>query len=169
LEQSLECYRLGGTGTQSDDDLQPESMPDRYEAGNHNAPGLAGLEAALSFLQTKTIESLERSESELTERLVIGFRATPGVTVYGHGNGVPHVGVVSININGLASQEAASILDDSFQVQTRAGLHCAPGVHRFLGTIHKGGTIRFSVGPFTTTVHIDQALAAVKELAYHSP
>ena len=165
VEQALDCYRLGGTGTQSEDDRQPESLPDRYEAGNHNAPGLAGLGAGLTFLKERTITAIHRHETNLTERLVGGLRALPGVTVYGHELGLPHVGVVSFNVDGFAPQEAASILDESFGVQARAGLHCAPGVHRFLGTFDRGGTVRFSVGPFTSVEDVEHGLASVGELS----
>lgn len=165
VEQHLDCYRLGGTGTQSEDDRQPESMPDRYEAGNHNAPGLAGLGAGLAFLHERTITEIHRHEAQLTDRLVAGLRALRGVTVYGHGLGLPHVGVVSFNVDGFAPQEVASILDESFGVQARAGLHCAPGVHRFLGTIDRGGTVRFSVGPFTSVEDVDHGVVSVRELS----
>ncbi|MEK6257055.1 MAG: aminotransferase class V-fold PLP-dependent enzyme [Planctomycetota bacterium] len=166
LEDQLDCYRLGGTGTHSEDDHQPMQMPDRYESGNHNAPGLAGLEAGLAFLQSQTIEKIRSTEAELTGLLVEGLRSLPRVTVYGHASPqTPHVGVVSFNIEGFAPHEVASILDESFGVQARAGLHCAPGVHRWLGTLDGGGTVRFSVGRFTTAGEIDHALASVRELA----
>ena len=165
VEQTVECYRLGGTGTQSDDDHQPESMPDRYEAGNHNAPGLAGLGAGLAFLGEKTGAAVHQHAAELTDQLVTGLRAVRGVTVYGHQPELPHVGVVSFNIEGFAPQEVASILDESFGIQSRAGLHCAPGVHRFLGTIGQGGTVRLSAGPFTTVQDVEHAVACVRELS----
>ena len=169
LEQQLDCYRLGGTGTQSEDDRQPLQMPERYESGNHNAPGLAGLNAALEYLQSETVETVRRAEVELTGRLVEGLRSLARVTVSGQAlrgeQSVPHVGVVSFNVTDFAPHEAASILDDSFGIQARAGLHCAPGVHRWLGTLETGGTIRFSVGPFTTPAEIDHAIASVRELA----
>lgn len=172
LEQQLDCYRLGGTGTQSEDDHQPTQMPERYESGNHNAPGLAGLNAALEYLQSETVETVRRAEVELTGRLVEGLRSLARVTVYGQASHetsgmslMPQVGVVSFNVKGFAPHEAASILDDSFGIQARAGLHCAPGVHRWLGTLQTGGTIRFSVGPFTTPSEIDHAIASVRELA----
>jgi selenocysteine lyase/cysteine desulfurase len=101
----------------------------------------------------------------LTERLLNGLRSVSKVKVYGHGSStVPHIGVVSFNIKGFTSHEAASILDASFGVQARAGLHCAPGAHRYLGTFDSGGTIRFSVGPMTSTSEIDAAVDAVKGL-----
>ena len=166
IEQQLDCYRLGGTGTQSEDDRQPMQMPDRYESGNHNAPGLAGLDAALAHLQSETIEQVRRAEVELAGRLVEGLRSLARVTVFGHASPqVPHVGVVSFNVAGFAPHEAASILDDSFGIQARAGLHCAPGAHRWLGTLDGGGTVRFSVGPFTKTSEIDHAISSVRELA----
>ncbi len=169
IERQLDCYRLGGTGTHSEDDHQPTQMPERYESGNHNAPGLAGLNAALEHLQSETVEAVRRAEVELTGRLVEGLRSLARVTVYGHASrgehSLPQVGVVSFNVKGFAPHEAASILDDSFGIQARAGLHCAPGVHRWLGTLDTGGTIRFSVGPFTTPAEIDHAIASVHELA----
>jgi cysteine desulfurase / selenocysteine lyase len=166
LEEQMDCYRLGGTGTHSEDDHQPRQMPDRYESGNHNAPGLAGLEAGLAFLQSETIEKIRDTEAELMGRLVEGLRLLARVTVYGHASPrTPHVGVVSFNVAGFAPHEVASILDESFGIQARAGLHCAPGVHRWLGTLDGGGTVRFSVGPFTTASEIDHALASVREMA----
>jgi cysteine desulfurase/selenocysteine lyase len=164
VEQAVTPYRLGGTGTQSEDDRQPDAMPDRFEAGNHNAPGLAGLAAGLAFLEERTVTALQHAEAEITAQLVQGLREIPGVTVYGHQAAVPSVGVVSFNIAGFAPHEAASILDESFGIQARAGLHCAPGVHRFLGTFENGGTIRFSVGAFTSIQDIEQALASIREL-----
>lgn len=164
VEQAMTSYRLGGTGTHSEDDRQPDAMPDRLEAGNHNAPGLAGLAAGLAFLEASTVTALQQAEAKLTEQLVHGLREILGVTVYGHQPPAPSVGVVSFNIAGFAPHEAASILDDSFGIQARAGLHCAPGVHRFLGTFESGGTIRFSVGAFTSIQDVEQALASVREL-----
>lgn len=164
VEQTLVGNRLGGTGTQSEDDRQPESMPERYESGNHNGPGLAGLGAGLTFLRERTVDALRQSEADLTERLVSGLRSIRGVTVYGHQPGVPHVGVVSFTVNEFGPQEVASILDDSFQIQCRAGLHCAPGAHRFLGTLEQGGTIRFSIGPLTTGDQIDYVVTSVAAL-----
>ncbi len=172
VEQQLACYRLGGTGTQSEDDHQPEQLPERYESGNHNAPGLAGLDAALAFLQSETIERIQCHESDLTQRLVAGLSSLQSVTVYGHAslNNSPlpqtsYVGVVSFNVNGFTPHEVVSILDDSFGIQARAGLHCTPGTHRWLGSFATGGTIRLSVGPFTTISQIDYAIASIHELS----
>lgn len=165
VEQAIDCYRLGGTGTQSEDDRQPDAMPDHFEAGNHNAPGLAGLNAGLKYLENKTVAAVRDAEGLLAAQLIDGLRAINGVTVYGHEPQVPHVGVVSFNVAGYAPHDAATVLDDSFGVQSRAGLHCAPGVHRFLGTCDSGGTVRFSIGPFTSAQEIEQAIAAVAAMS----
>ena len=164
VETQLDCFRLGGTGTHSEDDHQPQSLPDRYESGNHNAPGLAGLAAGLLFLQEHTPESIRDSEARLTRRLVDGLRSLAGATVFGHAEGEPTVGVVSFQVEGFDPHEVATILDETFGVQARSGLHCAPGTHRFLGTLERGGTVRFSTGPFTTTEDIDYAVNSVREL-----
>lgn len=165
VEQGVAPYRMGGTGTNSEDVHQPESMPERFESGNHNAPALAGLDASLAWLHEQTIPKLRQHEADVTSQLVDQLRSIPAVTVYSHQPGIPHVGVVSFNITGFTPQEAAAILDESFQIQSRPGLHCAPGAHAFLGTLPTSGALRFSPGPFTTPQDIAQATAGVKELA----
>jgi cysteine desulfurase family protein len=164
VEERLESLRQGGTGTQSEDDRQPERMPDKYESGNHNAPALFGLEAALAYLQERGVDAVRRHERELTAQLLDGFGSIPGVTVHGPRDAERQVGVVSISAADFEPQILAGILDESFRVQTRAGLHCAPGAHRHLGTLEYGGTVRFSVGPFTTTDDCDAAISAVREI-----
>ncbi|MBM4076209.1 MAG: aminotransferase class V-fold PLP-dependent enzyme, partial [Planctomycetes bacterium] len=171
LEKVLDCYRFGGTGSFSEDDRQPEGLPDRYESGNMNVPGIVGLNSGLGFLFKETIPTLRSREIELTQRLIQGLQSCPSVTVYGHpvhGKRTDEdnwVGVVSFNFESIEPQEGASILDESFEIQSRAGLHCAPGVHRWLGTIDRGGTIRFSIGHFTTSDEIDRAIEAVRQIA----
>lgn len=165
IEHRLHSLRQGGTGTNSEDDHQPESMPDKFEAGNHNAPGLVGLEVALAYLQETTVNAVQQHETELTERLLDGLRGVSGITAYGLPTAAGRVGVISLNVDGFEPQILATVLDDQFQIQTRAGLHCAPGAHRHLQTFDTGGTVRFSVGPFTTSDDIDQAINALREIA----
>jgi cysteine desulfurase family protein len=165
VEQQLASVRQGGTGTQSEEDRQPESLPDKYEAGNLNVPALAGLAAGAAWLQEQTLEELHRRVSELTERLVDGLREVEGVTVLGPSDPARRIDVVSMVIAGLPPQEAAVMLDTAHHIQTRPGLHCAPLMHRALGTAEGGGTLRFSVGPFNTAEEIDQTIGAVAEIA----
>jgi cysteine desulfurase family protein len=162
VEQKLKSLRQGGTGSNSEDDRQPDILPDKYEPGNHNVPGIYGLDAGLAFLDEKGIETLRRHEQELTRRMLDGLTGIPAIQVAGPPNAEARVGVVSVWSEGFEPQELASILDTDFGIQTRAGLHCAPGVHRLLGTLERGGTVRFSFGPFNTADDVDAAVAALR-------
>ncbi len=164
VEAALNSVRQGGTGTHSEDDRQPESLPDKYESGNHNAPGLVGLESSLTYLQERGVESIHAFESELTEQLLDGLRGIDGVTTYGSPAAEGRVGVVSVAVNGFEPQILATILDQNFGIQTRTGLHCAPGAHKSLGTFDTGGTVRFSVGPFNTAEQIESTICAVADV-----
>ncbi len=158
--------RFGGTGTQSELDVQPTSSPEKYESGNHNVPGLVGLAAALEWGRINPLVARRQHEIELTNRLWEGLAAVPGIQRYGANPAVvPRVGIVSLSVEGYSPQDLATILDEHFDIAARAGLHCAPGVHRTLGTITQGGTLRLSVGPFTTVAEIDQVLAALRSIA----
>jgi len=163
VEEQVRSFRQGGTGSDSEDDHQPDRLPDKYESGNHNAPGLFGLEAGLSFLRERAVKSLREHEMELTGRLLEGLQGMAGLSVYGDADPRRRVGVVSISCE-LEPQVFSALLDERFGIQTRAGLHCAPRMHERLGTLSGGGTVRFSVGPFTTTAEIDAAVSAVREL-----
>jgi selenocysteine lyase/cysteine desulfurase len=164
IEEHLESLRQGGTGSNSEDDRQPNSLPDKYESGNHNAPGLVGLEAGLAWLQGQDQSQRRQHEVELTGLFLEGLKGIPTLTVHGPNNPKQQVGVVSITMEGYEPQVLASILDENFQIQIRAGLHCAPLAHQTFGTLETGGTARFSFGPFTTHEHINAALDAMKEI-----
>ncbi|HUE17443.1 MAG TPA: aminotransferase class V-fold PLP-dependent enzyme [Planctomycetaceae bacterium] len=165
VEESLESVRQGGTGTNSEDDHQPVRLPDKYEAGNHNVPGLFGLEAALAWLEERTVVEVCRHERQLTAQLLDGVAGLPRLRVYGPKSLAERVGVVSLTIEGMDPQELAAVLDDSFGIETRAGLHCAPGAHRCLGTFAGGGTLRLSPGALTTEAEIEAAVSALRQLA----
>ena len=165
VEALLEPLRQGGTGSASDEDHQPQWMPDRYESGNLNMPGIAGLAAGVDFVLARNTENLRKHEQELLGRLLDGLREIAGVTVYGPQTADRRVGVVSFNVKGYDPREVAAALDAGYGVQSRAGIQCAPGVHAALGTLERGGTVRFSVGPMTTLGEIDQAVTALGEIA----
>ena len=166
VEEQLRSLRQGGTGSQSENDRQPAYLPDKYESGNHNAPALCGLEAALSFLLDRTVEAIHEHESRLTRRLLQELAAIPGVQVYGPAPDQRRVGVVSFTLDGFEPQDLATILDESFGIQARAGLHCAPGAHRAIGTFDQGGTVRFSTSVFNTDADIEAAVAAMRSIAH---
>lgn len=165
VEERLESNRQGGTGSQSEEDRQPSALPDKYEAGNLNVPALAGLAAGVAWLQEQGVETLEQRGRGLTLRLIEGLRQIEGVTMFGPSDIAQRTHLVSIAIDGCPPQEAAVMLDNAHRIQVRPGLHCAPLMHRALGTLERGGTLRFSVGPFNTLAEIDQTLAAVAEIA----
>lgn len=160
VEERLLPLRQGGTGTRSDEDIQPTSLPDRYESGNLNVPGIAGLGAGVSQILSWGVSSIEQQARELTSRLL---REIPGCTFYGPRTANQRAGIVSLNLAGYDPQELASLLDSQWSIQTRAGLHCAPRMHGALGTA-PSGTLRLSVGMFNTAEQIDRVIAALREV-----
>lgn len=157
-------WRRGGTGSQSESPLQPDALPTRLEAGNPNVPGLVGLEAALRTLEAEGVESRRDHERALVLRLLAGLESLPGVSVHGPRGGDRRTGVVSLNVAGYDPQELAALLDAGPRIQCRAGLHCAPLVHRSIGSEERGGTLRLSVGPFNSAEHIDLVLEVLADL-----
>jgi selenocysteine lyase/cysteine desulfurase len=165
VEQHVRATRQGGTGTHGEEDLQPDDLPNKYESGNRNMPGLAGLAAAVEFHRAKAHGGVRAHEQALTQRLLEGLFEIPGVTVYGPRSAEARVGLVSMRIEGYDPQEVAAALDSAHRIQVRPGLHCAPRMHEALGTLRSGGTVRLSVGQFNTLGEIDQAISAIAELA----
>jgi cysteine desulfurase/selenocysteine lyase len=164
LEERLMCIRSGGTGSESHSLQQPSTLPERYESGNLNVPGIVGLGAAARWLAERGVVAVREHARSLTEALLAGFSTMPGVRIIGPPDAASRLGVVSLTIDGYDPQEAAAVLATSFGVQTRAGLHCAPLVHKALGTFERGGTIRFSVGPFNTPDDVAAAVDAVRQM-----
>jgi selenocysteine lyase/cysteine desulfurase len=165
VERELRPLRCGGTGTQSEEDRQPDVLPDKYEPGNHNLPGLAGLNAATEFLTDFTIEAIQAHHTQLASRLLEGLREIEGVTIYGPPTAARRSSVVSMTLEGYDPQELAAILESTHRIQCRAGLHCAPRMHDALGTTAGGGTIRFSPGYSTTLEEIDAVVSAIQNVA----
>ena len=165
LENQLQPLRFGGTGTNSELMSQPESMPARFESGNLNLPGIAGLEAATNWILDRGVESLQSHVSGLTQRLFRALGEIRNVRLLTPTSALDVSGIVSFNIDQMECRDVAMILDQSFDIQCRAGLHCAPLAHQTLGTIERGGTVRFSPGVFTREEEIDAAIAAVRTIA----
>jgi selenocysteine lyase/cysteine desulfurase len=165
IEEHLQPLRQGGTGTQSEDDRQPAALPERYESGNLNVPGLVGLGEGVAYLLSQGIEKLRRHEIELTGQLMSALGDIDGLRLPGPRGPEQRVGVVSVSYAGFDPQEVAAMLEATYRIQVRAGLHCAPRMHQALGTLEHGGTVRFSIGPFNTAADIDAAIQAVRELA----
>ena len=165
MADELSPIRQGGTGSQSELDEQPATLPDRFESGNHNVPGILGLGAGLTFLAEEGLEAIAQREHALLERLVDGLSACDGVTLQGPRDTSRRCGLVSVTVGGYDAQEVAAMLDTAASIQVRGGLHCAPGVHRALGTLATGGTVRFSLGPFNTREDVEAVVESVGQLA----
>jgi len=163
-EAGLAPLRQGGTGVSSEDESIARTGPDRYEPGNHNAPGLVGLAAALDWILEAGVDRLRSHELEVTRRLLAGLSSLPGIAIVGPAPAEARVGAVSLRLDSLDPQTAASLLETEFGIETRAGLHCAPRMHAALGSLPDGGTVRLSTGPFTTYEEIDAVVHAVKAL-----
>jgi cysteine desulfurase family protein len=168
-ERDLRPVRQGGTGSVSESEHPPDQMPDRYESGNHNAPGIVGLDAAMRWIREQGLDAIRAHEMELTAHLLERLRLVPGVTLFGPEDVNRRVGTVSFRLDGLDAQTCATLLDSEFGIETRGGLHCAPRMHKALGTLDEGGLVRFSIGPFNTRDDIDAAAQAVAQLAGASP
>ena len=166
IEKGLELGPLieGGTGSFSEQLEQPPQMPDRFESGTLNLPGIAGLGAGIRFLSEAGLAAVHEKEAMLTRQLMLGLVRCPNITVYGPPPDQDRAAVVSFNIAGWDPQTIAMILDDAFQIAVRAGLHCAPDAHRLVGTL-PGGTIRLSPGYFNTEAEIDAAIQAIASIA----
>ena len=154
----------GGTGSASDTELQPHFMPDRFESGTPNVPGIYGLEAALQFLEETGVERIAEHDRMLTGRFLDGLRAIPGAALVGPDTVEGRVGVLSVDFLNLDNAEAAERLEREFGILTRCGLHCAPSAHKTLGTFPRG-TVRFSLGWFNTEADVDYALKAIEAVS----
>ena len=166
ISEELDVMQMkeGGTGSSSENLVQPTIAPDRYESGTPNTPGIVGLGEGVGFILDRGTAAVREHEEKLTGMLLEGFGEIDGVKIYGPKNSKLKAGVVSINILDGDSGEISYILDKSYDIATRAGLHCAPLAHRTIGTFEQG-TIRFSVGVFNTREDIEAAIKAVEEIA----
>jgi len=160
----LAPLRYGGTGIHSEDERMPEELPEGLEPGTLNTVGLAGLGAALRFLAERGVAAVRAHEQRLTSRLLAGLQDVPGVLVHGPVDAARQVATVSITLAGWEPVDLAAALDGSFGIAVRAGLHCAPAAHRTLGTF-PAGTVRLSAGCFTSVDDVDQAVAALRQVA----
>lgn len=150
----------GGTGSASDSEELPDWMPDRFESGTPNMPGVYGWEAALGWLENTGIETLENHEKTLSKRFLEGIYGLKNVKLYGATVLEGRTGVFSVGFLNCDNAEAAWRLEREFGILTRCGLHCAPSAHKTLGSFPEG-SVRFSTGWANTEADIDAALSAI--------
>jgi len=164
IEKKISHIYMGGTGSKSEYESQPEFMPDRFESGTPNTIGIAGLGAGVDFILDKGLLNIREKEKSHTKMFLDGLESIRGVKVYGCRDASLQTPVVSFNINGMSPSEISLMLDEDFGIMSRPGLQCAPSAHRTIGSFPMG-TTRFSFGYFNTEKNITAALEAVEKIA----
>ena len=156
-------FKVGGSGVQSYSKTQPEEYPTRLEAGTLNGHGIAGLGAALDFIEQVGMDNIYQKEHQLMTRFYEGVKDIEGVTVYGDFSRMRSP-VVALNIKDYDSSAVSDELSEYYGIATRPGAHCAPRMHMALGTKEQGA-VRFSFAYFNTADEVDAAIQAVREIA----
>lgn len=157
-------WKVGGSGVHSYDRHQPMEYPTRLEAGTLNSHGIAGLSAALDVILERGVEDIQRAEHALMQRFYEGVRDIPGVTVYGDFSAPERCAIVALNIRDYDSSAVSDELTVTYGIATRPGAHCAPRMHKALGTTEQGA-VRFSFSFYNTEQEVDAAIAAVRAIA----
>lgn len=163
LDAVLTPLIAGGTGSQSDSLEQPSYLPDKYESGTMNLPGIIGLHAALSYLEKETLEAIHKKKMELTEYFLKGVQRFPWIRVAGEPGIENRVAVVALDFLEMDNSVAAFELEQNDQIMTRVGLHCAPNAHKTLGTFPQGA-VRFAFSASNTKEEIDVCIRAFEKM-----
>ncbi|MGI6669252.1 MAG: aminotransferase class V-fold PLP-dependent enzyme [Acetivibrionales bacterium] len=161
----LKTLMEGGTGSNSENVYQPEIMPDMLESGTLNTPGIVGLGAGVRYIAETGVERIGEEKYGLIKMLIDGIKDIPRVRLYSAYEKHRNSGIVAMNLDGIDSAELSHMLDRDYGICTRAGLHCAPGAHRILGTLQTGA-VRFSAGFFNTEVEIINTIKAIETISY---
>lgn len=164
----IEPLKQGGTGSQSESLDQPEDLPDKFESGTPNTPGIAGLGSGIRYITSKGLNEIRTHERTLVKRFLDGLQQLKKVEVYGPKDPNLQVPVVSINVKEQDSSEVAFILDRVFEIACRSGLHCSPMAHRTMGTLERGA-VRFSFSIFNTNSEVDKILEALDQIISELP
>jgi len=156
-------WREGGTGGDSSTPTQPAEFPYFLEGGTPNVLGVAGLSAGIQFVEAETLAKIQKHETDLIERLWKRLDEIGGFEVFGHRDMSRRVGAISFRCDALAAPELGGVLDQAFDIAIRPGLHCAPYIHKTVGS-YPDGLVRVSPGPFNTEADIDKLADALKEI-----
>ncbi|MFH1552974.1 MAG: aminotransferase class V-fold PLP-dependent enzyme, partial [Candidatus Omnitrophota bacterium] len=160
---SLAPLKVGGTGIKSEDEYQPDQMPLRYEAGTPNVPGIVSLGAGVDFILKTGIERIMERKRRHVIKMIEELGAIPGIELYGGSDLAGRVPIFCFNIPPASPVEVGELLESSFGVITRSGLHCAPLIHKALGT-YPEGAVRVSPSYFTTDEEVAKFIYAVKQI-----
>jgi cysteine desulfurase / selenocysteine lyase len=160
----LRPWREGGTGGDSLTPTQPADYPHFLEGGTPNVLGIAGLIAGLDFVEERGIEAIRKHEVDLCTQLRSALAEMPAFELYGHGDPRRSLGAVSFRCEAIPAPDLGGILDTSFDIAVRPGLHCSPYIHKSLGTA-PDGLVRVSPGPFNTPPDIERLIEALREIS----
>ncbi len=165
IKEGIEIMQMkeGGTGSKSNLLIQPEMMPDKFESGTPNTPGIVGLGAGVKYILNRGIENIRNHEKELTRYFIEELKKIDKVKIYGQCDADKQAPVVSINIGEEDSSEVSYILDKVFDIAVRPGLHCAPLAHKTIDTFEQG-VVRFSIGLFNTRQDIEKSVEAIRKI-----
>ena len=161
---NLDSLREGGTGSYSEEEEQPAILPDRYESGTLNSVGISGLGAGLKYIRDEGLEKIRTREQSLTDSLIEGLSKIPGIVLYISKDRLKQAPVISFNIKGFTPGDVGTILDQTFDIKVRTGLHCAPMMHKTIGTFPLG-TIRLSPGYFNSLEEIEMTIKAIDRIS----
>ncbi len=161
---TLEPWREGGTGFEPASLSQPEELPFKLESGTPNTVGIAGLRAGIEYVLSKGIGTIRAHEQRLTNKIIQALKDDQRFILYGTTDISQKVGILSINVKGFKAAEVGAILDQSFDIAVRPGLHCAPFAHQMIGTF-PDGTVRISPGLFNTEEDVDLFIRALVKIA----
>lgn len=161
---SIRPLKSGGSGVQTYRKEQPEQMPTALEAGTMNGHGIAGLHAAVEYIERTGMDNIRKREQECMWKFYEGVKDIPNVKVYGDFTQKDRCAIVSLNIGDYDSSEVGDELLTEYGISTRPGAHCAPLMHQALGTVEQGA-VRFSFSHYTTDEEVETAIRAVRELA----
>jgi len=156
--------KVGGTGSHSEFEEQPDFLPDIYESGTSNIVGLNGLKEGVRFVLAEGVDKIHQHEKNLIIRLIERLKEIPEVTLYGGDYRKEQVAVVSFNLKDKWPSEVGMRLDEEYDIMCRVGLHCSPATHKTIGTFPRG-TVRFSMSWFNTLEEVDQAIMAIRDIA----
>lgn len=163
MAQNLTPLIAGGTGSFSHLETMPTHMPDAFESGTLNLPGIIGLNEGLAYIESQGMENIHNHELALTQAFLEGLQSIDGINIVGKQNIQDRTAVVSITIDGMDPANIAYELESTYHIMTRVGLHCAPRAHRTLGT-YPEGTVRFSFGYANTHKDVESALSALHRI-----
>jgi selenocysteine lyase/cysteine desulfurase len=153
----------GGTGSLSDEEIQPKYMPDKYESGTANIPAIFGLNHSLKYIKKVGVKNIFDFEMKLTDRFIEKIKLLDESILVGKDNTKNRTAVVSLDFKELDNGEVCHILDKKYNIQTRSGMHCAPSAHKTLNTF-PNGTVRFSFGHFNTEEEIDYIIECIYKI-----